>query len=472
MSAIVKEAQYGLKPESVKVKRYTRVLPSLGNNPSSGYAFGDTVTFYLPCGLTNQVLDGSTATLRFQAGINVAAAGGNVAANAQFVGWDYTASSLIRRIDIYGSGGALISSVDRYNVLMNCLYDVSHSASELCGLSPLLGCNERLYGTDADGSGTVNTTIITNEQSRRSKAMKNTAQVNQNANTTFTFTFSIPLISPLTSGCDKYIPIYALNDDIRIEIVLDTQVNSVVIPTVANSTVTLPYAMLNPSIIVDYLEIEDGAMNQIKSLYSGRDLVLHAEDWHTYETTVADATTGQWNTILPCKAMSAKMALFTWRRLGTTGVQAGYALSSRTNPFTTAGSTFNLNVGGNRVPQRPITTMTTNGITEYFIELKKALHALNHVEFSGNMCTSAYTSSSDVAVGDNPNARSFLAGINLDTLRGQSDVLLSGTDLSKVTTYIEGNYAGAITGAQTLNTFVKHDTLLVVSPDGSLTSRW
>lgn len=145
MSAIVKETQYGLKPESVKVKRYTRVIPSLGNNPSSGYAFGDTVTFHLPCGLSNQVIDGSTAVLRFQSAIKVAAAGANVAASAQCVGWDYTASSLIRRIDIYGSGGALISSVDRYNVLTNCLYDVS----------PLLGCNELLYGTDADGSGKV-----------------------------------------------------------------------------------------------------------------------------------------------------------------------------------------------------------------------------------------------------------------------------------------------------------------------------
>lgn len=82
--------------------------------------------------------------------------------------------------------------------------------------------------------------------------MKNSTQVTDCNNTTYTFTFSVPIISPLTSGCDKYIPIYAINDDIRIELVLDTQVNSIVIPTVADSTATLPYAMLNPSIIVDF----------------------------------------------------------------------------------------------------------------------------------------------------------------------------------------------------------------------------
>lgn len=469
MSAIVKEAQYTLKPESVKVKRYTRVIPSLGNNPSSGYAFGDTVIFYLPCGLANQVMDGSTATLRFTATQRLTATD-TCNTNTTWCGFDYTAASLIRRIDIYGSGGSLISSVDRYNCLLNNLYDLSHSGSEMCGLSPLLGNNQTLYGNVLNNGGT--TTVVTNEISRRSFTLANTSLLTSGTSTTSLQTFSIPLISPITSGIDKYLPIYALNDDIRIEIILDTQINSYH-ATTASSSFSSSYAMLNPSLIVDYLEIDEMAINQMKSIYAGRDLVLHAEDWHTYETTVASSTTGQWNTILPCKVMSAKMALFNWRRLGTTGAtQAGFALSSRTNPFTGAGSTFNLNIGGNRVPQRPITVNVASGITEFFTELKKAQHALNHVEFTGNMSTLGYTSSETVAVGDFPNQRAFVAGINLDTLRGQSDVLLSGTDLSKVTTYIEANYVTNIVGDQTLNTFVKHDTLLVIDPNGTLVSKF
>ena len=457
MSAIVKEAQYNLKPESVKVKRYTRVIPSLGNNPSSGYSMGDTIVFYLPCGLANQVMDGTTAYLRFTLkDYLLNSTGGNINANSQDLTFDYVASSIIRRIDIYGSGGALISSVDRYNELLTSLYDISHDQSELKGLSTLLGA------TDGD---TTTATL------RKGKTMAMpTAQVADGGSETIYKSFSIPLIAPIFSGCDKYIPIYALNDDIRIEIILDTAVTAFVHAVVANTTHT--QTILNPTINVDYLELESTAIDQMKSLYAGRDLVLHAEDWHTYETTISNGISGSWNSILPCKVMSAKMALFTWRRLGTTGVQGSFTLTARTNPFIGASSTFNLNIGGNRVPQRPITTNVASDVVEYYAELKKAQHALNHVEFSGSLPIDCYTSLTTVAAGTNPYAAGFIAGLNLDSLRGQSDVLLSGTDLSKVTTYIEANYVTAIVGDLTLDTFVKHDTLLVISPDGTMVSKF
>lgn len=453
--AIVKEAQYTLKPSSVKAKRYTRVVPSLGNNPSSGYSMGDTIIFYLPSGLNNQMMDGQTAYLRFTLKCVITATGA-VAAGAQGLAMDYVASSIIRRIDIYGSGGALISSVDRYNVLMTALYDIFHSQSELKGLSPLLG-------NDAG-----DTTTALNRLGRALYA-PSVLMANGDTNTT-NFNFAIPLITPITSGCSKYLPVYALEDDIRVEVILDTQANAFVIPTVANSSVAC--TILNPAIVVDYIELESGAMEQIKSLYAGRDLVLHCEDWHTYETTIADTTTGSWNTILPSKLMSAKCALFAFRRLGITGVAAGYTLSSRSNPFTGASSTFNLNIGGNRVPQRPITVNIASDIVEFYAELKKSYHAFNHIEFSGDLPHSCYTSTYNPAVGDLPSIRGFLAGINLDSLRGQSDVLLSGTDLSKVTTYIEANFTTGIAGLHTLDTFVKHDSLLVIDPNGKMTSKF
>lgn len=168
--SIVKEAQYTLKPESVRVKRYQRLLPSLANNPNTGYSMGDTIVFYLPGGLPNTLMDGKTAYLRFTLNLNVAAAGGNLLANAQACAFDYTASSIIRRLDIYGPGGALISSVDRYNTVMNALYDITHSQSELIGLSTLVGC----------GGG--NTTTALN---RLGYTMSNSGAINDgnNANT-------------------------------------------------------------------------------------------------------------------------------------------------------------------------------------------------------------------------------------------------------------------------------------------------
>lgn len=139
MSAITKDLQYTMKPSSVKGKRYTRVIPSLS---SRTYNFGDTVIFQIPAGMRNQVMDGSTGYLRFTLRMNVAAAGGAVAANAFNARFDYTAASAIRRIDLYGSGGALLESIDNYSVLANILYDVTHSQSELIGLSSMIGTTD------------------------------------------------------------------------------------------------------------------------------------------------------------------------------------------------------------------------------------------------------------------------------------------------------------------------------------------
>lgn len=455
--SIVKECQYTLKPESVRVKRYQRILPSLANNPNTGYSMGDSIIYYLPGGLPNTLADGKTAYLRFTLNVQYATDATGVNANAQAVAFDYTASSIIRRLDIYGPGGALISSLDRYNTLMTGIYDVSHSQSELIGLSTLVGC----------GGGNTTTALNRLGYSMTGPAANMAGNA---AATNSQWVFTVPLVAPIFSGADKYIPLFACSDDFRIEVQLDTQAAAFVIPTVAHVTPTC--TIRNPVIIIDFLEMEPAATAQIASLYSGRDLVLHCEDWHNYETTILNGTTGAYSTILPSKVMSAKSALMAWRRLAVTGVAAGYTQSARTNPFTGASSTLNLSVGGERVPQRPITTNVAGDVSEHFAELQKSFHALNHVEFSGTLPIGCYTSDEDVAVGDLPSVRGYIAGINLDKLQGQSDVLLSGTDLSKVTTYIEADFTTAITGDQTMDTFIRHDSLLVISPEGVCVSKW
>lgn len=453
-SAITKESQYSLKANAVRAKRYQRVIPSLGNNPNNGYAMGDTIIFYLPGGLRNQVMDGQTAYLRFVSRMTITAGAGNVALNAQSTAFDYTGSSIIRRLDIYGSGGSLVESIDNYNCLANVLYDVSYTQSDLKGLSTMLGCN---------GGDTTNAT------NRVGVTMLNNAQVNAGLTSTFDFVFSIPILSSLFQLSEKYIPIYALGDDIRVEIVLDSQARAFVIPTVANSTVTM--TILSPEIIVDYLEMEPSAIAQIQSMYAGQDLVLHATSYHNYQTTIVNGTAGNFNTILPAKLISAKSALVTFRRLGTTGVQAGYSQSSRTNPFTGARSDFCLQIGGMRVPQRPITANREFDISEFFCELQKAFHALGDTRFSGCLPLTTYMSDETVVLADLPNARGFVVGINLDTLVRQTDVILSGMDLSKVTTYLEGTFNAAIVGDQTVDTFIHHDILLLVDSNGTMTSR-
>jgi hypothetical protein len=172
--------------------------------------------------------------------------------------------------------------------------------------------------------------------------------------------------------------------------------------------------------------------------------------------------------------MSAKNALITFRSLGVTGVQEGFTLSSRTNPFTGLGSSFNLNIGGQRFPQKPIQTNRAGDITEYFSELLKSFHALGAVDFATSLPRACYTSSETILVTNAPSTRGFVIGLNLDTLVRQTDLLMSGLDMSKVTSYMEANITTPIPALnqQTIDTFIHHDMYLVVDVAGNLVSKF
>eukprot|EP00952_Eustigmatos_sp_NYUAD-ZCMA_P013531 53580-Eustigmatos_ZCMA.PRE.1 len=284
------------------------------------------------------------------------------------------------------------------------------------------------------------------------------------------FSFAIPIISSLFALSESHFPTYATSDDLRLHFVFDTQINAFYIPTVANSTVTV--TVLNPELVVDFIELEPSVIQAMSSAYSGGDIVLHANTYHNYETTITSGTTGTLDTILFSKVMSAKAIFTSFRNLAVTGVQAGFTQSSRLNPFLGALSSWNINAGGIRIPQRPIQSYKANDVSEFFAELQKSLHALFDTKMNGQLARDCYTSTTAPTVSDLPVTRGFLAGINLDMLKGSSDHILSGLDLSKVTTYLEANLSTAISGLVTVKSFILHDTLIVIDALGNVTSKY
>ena len=188
MSAIPSTAQYSLKPAAVKAKRYQRVIPSLGNNPNSGYTTGtnpDTIIFYLPS-MANQVMDGQSAVLKFTTSTVFTGTAGATAGYT--VELDGTASCFINRIDIYGSGGALVESISNYGVLSSIYHDIFYSQSEQKGLSAQIGC--------AEGD----TTNVLN----RHGLNIGTSTITTATTETFTRTFSIPILSSLFQFSEKF----------------------------------------------------------------------------------------------------------------------------------------------------------------------------------------------------------------------------------------------------------------------------
>lgn len=121
---------------------------------------------------------------------------------------------------------------------------------------------------------------------------------------------------------------------------------------------------------------------------------------------------------------------------------------------------------------RPITTNTAYSSAEAFAELQKAWQAFGDLSMCGQLSRTAYTSDFIVAVGDQPNIRAFLIGVNTNQIRGQNDSLLSGLDLSKVTTYAEANITTPIEGDQLSTTYAFHDCIFVIDANGNLSCKW
>jgi hypothetical protein len=450
-SGITKQLQYTPKPSAPRGKRISRVINSLANNPSSGYAFGDTIQFNLPVA-PNQVMDGSTAYLKFTLATTVASGADNT---TQTWALDYQGGSIIKTLEIVGSGGAVIETISDYGLLSNILYDVTLSQSEQKALSTSIGT------TELDS---------TSDNMRRGYSMTSATLAN-NATATYYNTFSIPLISSIFSLSEKHFPVYSLNDDVTVRITLNTQSDAIV-ATVAGTT-TFTNTVMSPQIFVDYIELDPSTIEAMKSLYAGQDLVIHSTSYHNYATSIMTATQGTWNTILPSKVMSAKSLLSVFRSYNVTGVQAGFSQSSFTNPFYGASSTFNLDVGGVKVPQGKINVSRAGDVSEFWSELQKAQHAIWDLEMNGCLPRTCYTSSATTVVGNAPSIRGFIVGLNLDQQLHQSEILLSGLDLSRVTTLLEANFTTQITANPcTVSSFIYHDILLIIDANGNLTSKW
>jgi len=466
MSAISKEMNYSLKPSAVKCSRITRQLVAVGNNATDGFATGqDTIIIYIPAGTPRTFWDGKSATLKYTLGVNATAAA-DIAAAAHTVYFDYGGWSPIRRIDVYGSGGQLIESIDHYNLLQNMLHDTFYSPQDLNGLSSMLGTNE---GRTADA-----TTLLASQTRRGAFTFTNLSALANGATGTVQYgTVSIPLNLALFNLSDKYTPCGMMSDDVRLEIVLETTIASAVIPALANWT-NNSVRIINPTIYLDYITVEDDqAMAQIVSSYGGEQIVLQSTTFHNYETTIPSGTSTNYTAILPCKAMSARYYLGVFRQLTISNVQAGYTNSAFSNPFRTSTSNFSLSLGGVLVPQSPITALCTGDVSQFFAYLQQAYHAMGALVCNGQLTRTGYQSTDALlVVTDLPAVRAFQVGIPLDTLRQNTDVMLSGVNLSGITSYTNMNFGLATTGLYTFDSFVCHDILFVINPDGTMVSKW
>ena len=473
--ALTSSVNYTLKPTSVKCNRRQIVIPC--SNKTS-FTAGETAVFYLPS-LSNQVMDGQSGYMRFTA---------TITDNGYL---DNSAQSFIDRIQTYAAGGQLISDIQQYSVLAAMMTDLQLSQSEKIGLSGTLGTE------DDYGSTTVTTALtasgpLAQDYFATYPGAGGLAQGDPFAPVTATstptltnsnrkgmaltdgepYTFCIPLLHPIFTLSEKYWPAFALSDDTRLEITWNSVLNALVSSTA--------FTITNPEIIVDMIEFDSSVFPMIQQTYSGSELIIPAQDYHYYASMIAAGTTGNISQIIPAKQQSARAMFFTFRPAETQAA-AGYSVSSRVNPFYSVGDQFNLNVGGMKVPQHPIRTRIAGNHAEWFASTQTALHAFNSLDMNGSLNRSYYGATSAQAghlAGANSYRNGFCLGLNLDSLRGQSQTQNSGISLANITTYYEG-YIGTAPKATgggdenvTVDCFLLHDCLYVVAADGTMSVRW
>lgn len=412
--ALSKHMNYSLKPTSVRATRKTLVIPS---SNKTEFSPSDTCILYLPS-LKNHVCDGQSAVLRFTATISTG--------NAYI---DNNAGSFINRIQTYGPGGQLISDIQQYNVLNAMFLDLQVSASEKLGLSQMLGTEDEVLTKTA--GAIANTAAITAAELEAllPDVNRRGMYVAQNGS----YTFTIPLIHPIVGTmAEKYFPSYACSDDVRIEITWSTAIEALV--------GTASFTIKNPELMVDYIELDSSVIGLIQQTYSGRDLIIPAQDYRHYSTVIASGTSTSVSQIIPAKQQSAR-AFFVCIRPAETIASAGYAVSSRVCPFYSVGDFFRLNIGGTPVPAHSIRTRIASNLAEYFASTQSALHSVNSLQMNGCVPRKYYqavTTQGGHQAGATSYQNGFALGINLDTLRGQGETQNSGVNLSGVTTYWEG----------------------------------
>lgn len=461
--ALTNGVNYSLKPTSVRATRKQLVIPS---SNKTDFSPEDTCVFYLPS-LRNNVMDGQSGYLRFT--LQVATAGCNL---------DVSAHSLIERIMTYGAGGQLISDIQNYSVLATMLLDLQLSQSEKLGLSPILGSEEsygtsQVAGTDAEIRAAVADAGATAALLNARLSAGTPLDYNRKGRTLAvgSYTFCIPLLHPLFTLSEKMFPCFAMSDDTRLEITWSSVVKGVYSAGAPVLTIK------NPEIVVDYIEFDSAVFPMIAQTYAGRELVIPAQDYRYY-SSIIPASAGNISQIIPCKVMSARAFFFAFRP-AETQAQTDYSVGSRVNPFWSASDNFRLNIGGVSYPQKPITTRVADEFSEWFASTQTALHAFNNLSMNGGVSQTYYevsTKNGGFRDAADSYRNAFSLGINLDTLRGQSETQNSGLNLSNITTYYEGTLAVAPTGANAMtvsvDTYCLHDVMFIVDASGNVQLRF
>lgn len=478
--ALPQDFNYTPKPSSVSGRTFRVSVPSAN---ATAFTAGQTMIFNIPCGRRNCFLDPAASYIRYTIKSTAAAqtatssavtnflVPGSTAVNATYgagLFLDHNAYSIFNTTTLY-SGSNMLEYVNGCNILYSWILDTNFSYGNALSNS----LNYGMYVPDTNVLDIRKGALLSNVVPATGTATSTSSTIISEQNT-----FCLPLLSGLLGigSSGKMVPIYAINDVLRLEILLENQTQAFA----QLGTVTTVYSVINAELQLQYIELSDEGMSLVNSTAPpGSPMFIVGNSFRHYVQTIKSGTTGIYSCLVPSKLASLKSLHILPRRSTEINGASSYSLSSRVNPYF---DYIVLKVSGTQVPQKPIylqNASTTGGFSEGLVETMKCFGSLIGTDKAMLLNASNY----NVAVAANTGtgvlalstanasyANAFGVGIDLELFQSK-DTIINGLNCLAESLYFEANISTDPGADFTLDMYSSFDQLYICDSTGYLSAR-
>jgi hypothetical protein len=486
---ISKAFDYTLKPSAVSGRSYRVSIPA--NNIGDGFLPSSTMIFNIPCGMRkNTYIDPTSSYLRYTIQISgtgttcttatVAGALSTGGATSALIGGgaflDHNSTAIFNTQTLYSSANQ-IENISGINLLYNYMLDTNFSYANALTNS----LNYGMYVPKLDPT----------EIRRGAFLSVTTAGLSTVASSAFASadfikeqnTFCTPLMSGLLGiGASSMVPVYAINDVLRLEMLLENAQSALV--TVGTGTV-MSYKVISAILEMTYIELSDlGQSFVTANAPTNSPIFLVGQSARRNTQTLTANSAGLNSFLVPSRLASLRSIHVLPRLTSQTSSTTHYSLSSRINPNW---EYFYFTISGQNFPQTPITLVNagnSGGFSEALVECYKVFQSLTSTDkgsllnadnfnvsiATANPATGVYSITTNISDTTNSFKNAFAGAIDLQLFHSQTEII-TGINCLNDSIYFNCSIPTGSSSAFNLDFFCLFDGLWIVDQTGYVSLR-
>jgi hypothetical protein len=492
--ALSPEFSFTPKPSSVNGRSYRVSIPvSNGQN----FSAGSTMVFNIPCGKQRTLLDPTSSYIRYtiKNGVTQSTATGvqgctisstlppngstatgssatavNTIVSTFGAGLflDHNAYSIFNTTTLY-SGSNMLEYINGCNILYSYILDTNFSYANALSNS----LNYGMYVPDTSPLEIRRGTLLANVVATASASAPATTSAYISEQNTFCLPILSALIGMGSSG--KFVPIYKIQDVLRLEILLESQ--SLAFAQLGSCASS--YSVISAELELQFVEVDQEGMDLIESTTPmGSPTFIVGSSFRHYVQSLPNSS-GIFSCLVPSKLASLKNIIILPRPTSTKDNVNAYSLSSRVNPNF---EYFVMKVSGTQCPQKPIfliNSSSSGGYSESLVEIFKTTGSLIGTDKAGllmatnyNIGASADTTTGVIALKTNAQSYQNAFALALDfELFSSKDTIINGLNCLAESLYFEANIVTAPGESYALDFYACFDNLFIIDQSGYVSSR-